>query len=200
MSDARRTLVPPTRGYFDLDHYGTLAALVQEWRSLGEIPPERLPTAEDHASVCRFLHYEARLLDAARLPEWLALFTDDCVYWLPTDVDGADPRKVVSWEMNDRRRLEERVERLGTGRAYSQAPPTRTTHLYANIEVLTAGVTEVHALCTFLIQTHLAGRVSQRSGSNGFVLRRAGRSWQIVVKRVSLFDADLPQDNNSFTL
>ena len=200
MTEPRRTLVPPTVGYFDLPHYQWLVDLVQGWRSLGEIPPERVPTAEDHASVSRFLHFEARLLDAARLPEWLDLFTDDCVYWLPTDVDGADPRTMVTWEMNDRRRLEERVERLGTGRAYSQAPPTRTTHLYTNVETLTAGESEVHVLCTFLIQTHLAGRISQRSGWNGYVLRRAGASWQIVVKRISLFDADLPQDNNSFTL
>lgn len=200
MSEPRRTLLPPTAGYFDLPHYQMLVDLVRDWRSLGAIPPERLPAAEDHASVCRFLFFEARLLDAARLLEWLDLFTDDCVYWLPTDVDGADPRTTVTWEMNDRRRLEERVERLGTGRAYSQAPPTRTTHLYTNVETLTAGEGEVHALCTFLIQTHLAGRISQRSGWNGYVLRRASASWQIVVKRINLFDADLPQDNNSFTL
>ena len=200
MTERRRTLLPPTSGYFDMGHYQHLVDLVQGWRALGEIPPGRLPAAEDHASICRFLHVEARLLDAARLPEWLELFTDDCVYWLPTDVDGADPRGMVTWEMNDRRRLEERVERLGTGRAYSQAPPTRTTHLYTNVETLLAGEGEVHALCTFLIQTHLAGRISQRSGWNGYVLRRAGPSWRIVVKRISLFDADLPQDNNSFTL
>ncbi len=200
MTEPRRTLVPPTAGYFDLEHYQALADLVQSWRSLGEIPAERLPPAEDYASICRLLNYEARLLDSARLPEWLALYTDDCVYWLPTDVDGADPRTTVAWEMNDRRRLEERVERLGTGRAYSQAPPTRTTHLYTNVEAMVAGEGEVHVLCNFLIQTHLAGRISQRSGWNGYVLRRAGASWQIVVKRIALFDADLPQDNNSFTL
>ena len=200
MSETRRTLVPKTAGYFDLAHYQALTDLVQSWRSLAEIPLDRLPSPEDHASVCRLLHFEARLLDQARLSEWLALYTDDCVYWLPTDIDGADPRTTVSWEMNDRRRLEERVERLGTGRAYSQAPPTRTTHLYTNIEAFTAGAGEMHVLCNFLIQTHLAGRISQRSGWNGYVLRRAGASWQIVVKRISLFDADLPQDNNSFTL
>ena len=52
----------------------------------------------------------------------------------------------------------------------------------SNIEVLTAGEAEVRALCTFLIQTHLAGRVSQWSGSNGFVLRRAGRSRPIEAR------------------
>lgn len=200
MTEPRRTLLPPTDGYFDLAHYQSLLDLVQSWRSLGEIPAERLPGAAEYASACRFLYLEARLLDAARLPEWLDLYSDDCVYWLPTDVDGADPRVTVAWEMNDRRRLEERVERLGTGRAYSQAPPTRTTHLYTNIEAMTAGEGEMHVLCQFLIQTHLAGRISQRSGWNGYVLRRTATSWQIVVKRISLFDADLPQDNNSFTL
>ncbi len=200
MTEPRRTLLPPTDGYFDLPHYQSLLDLVQSWRNLGEIPAERLPSAEDYASLCRLLYLEARLLDAARLPEWLDLYSDDCVYWLPTDVDGADPRTTVAWEMNDRRRLEERVERLGTGRAYSQAPPTRTTHLYTNIEAMTAAPGEMHVLCQFLIQTHLAGRISQRSGWNGYVLRRAGTSWQIVLKRISLFDADLPQDNNSFTL
>ncbi len=200
MSEHTRTLVPPTDGYFDLAHYEALLGTVQEWRSLGEIPQDRLPPPEAYAAICRLLYLEARLLDAERLPEWLALFTDDCVYWLPTDVAGRDPRVTVAWEMNDRRRLEERVERLGTGRAFSQAPPTRTTHLYTNIEALTAGDHVVHVLCQFLIQTNLAGRVSQRSGWNGYVLRRAGAAWRIVVKRINLFDADLPQDNNSFTL
>lgn len=200
MSEDTRTLVPPTDGYFDLPHYEALLATVQDWRRLGAIPDDRLPSADAYAAICRLMYLEARLLDAERLPEWLALFTTDCVYWLPTDVTGRDPRVTVAWELNDRRRLEERVERLGTGRAYSQAPPTRTTHLYTNIEALTAGEATVHVLCQFLIQTNLAGRVSQRSGWNGYVLRRVEGAWRIVVKRINLFDADLPQDNNSFTL
>jgi ethylbenzene dioxygenase beta subunit len=55
-------------------------------------------------------------------------------------------------------------------------------------------------LCQFLIQTNLVGRVTQRAGWNGYVLRRVGAAWRIVVKRINLYDADLPQDNNSFTL
>ena len=200
-TQARRTLVPPTDGYFDLAHYDALLAAVQQWRSLGEIPEDRLPPPEAYAAICRLLYLEARLLDAERLPEWLALFTDDCVYWLPTDVAGRDPRLTVAWELNDRRRLEERVERLGTGRAFSQAPPTRTTHLYTNIEALTAGDDMIHVLC------HLPD--PDELGRTGFATLRlewlraapsVGGAWRIVVKRINLFDADLPQDNNSFTL
>jgi ethylbenzene dioxygenase beta subunit len=191
-------------GYFDLANYEQLVEMVAMWRGLGEIPASALPNAETYAACCRLLYAEARLLDRERLFDWLDLFTQDCVYWLPTDVDGRDPRVTVTWEMNDRRRLEERVERLSTGRAYSQAPPTRLAHLYTNIEVMTVpaddGAETVHVLCQFLIQTNLVGRVTQRAGWNGYVLRRVGDAWRIVVKRINLYDADLPQDNNSFTL
>ncbi len=196
----RRTIVSDAPDYFDLRHYAALTETVRQWRALGEIPPDRLPAPADHAAICRLLFLEARLLDAGRLPEWLDLFTDDCVYWLPTDVDGSDPAQTVTWEMNDRRRLEERVERLATGRAFSQAPPTRTAHLYTNVETLTAGADAAHVLCQFLIHTNLDGRVSQRAGWNGYVVRRVGGVWRFVVKRINLFDADMPQNNNSFTL
>ena len=200
MSERAKTLTPIAGHYFDAQHYDELVAILRSWRALGEIPADRLPTPEVHAAICRLLHLEARLIDAERGEEWLALFTQDCVYWLPTDVEGRDPRDTVTWEMNDRRRLEERVERLGTGRAYSQAPPTRTTHLYTNVEVMTAGADTAHVLCQFLIQTNLVGRVSQRAGWNGYVVRRTDEGWRIVVKCITLHDADLPQNNNSFTL
>jgi benzoate/toluate 1,2-dioxygenase beta subunit len=195
-----RTLVSTAPDYFSLGHYQALHETVKSWRELGEIPPDRLPAPADHAAICRFLHLEARLIDSGRLAQWLDLFSEDCVYWLPADVHGADAASIVSWEMNDRRRLEERVERLATGRAYSQAPPTRTVHLYTNIETLAAGDNLYHALCQFLIHTNLDGRVSQRAGWNGYILRHTDQGWRIVMKRINLFDADMPQNNNSFTL
>jgi len=192
--------VPATPGYFDLAFYARMQALVESWRSLSEIPEDRLPSDADRAACERLLHAEARLIDGGRLENWLDLYTQDCAYWLPTDVEGADPARFVSWEFNDRRRLEERVERLATGRAFSQLPVTRTTHLYTNIEMLSAGADGMEVLCNFLIQTNLNGRPSQRAGWNGFLCRRTPEGWRIVLKRIGLFDADLPQDNNSFTL
>jgi ethylbenzene dioxygenase beta subunit len=193
-------LDPSAGGYFDLGWYERVKRIVAAWRSLVEIPVERLPDPVLRAEVTRLLYCEARLLDQARLEQWLGLFTRDCAYWLPTDSDQRDPARTVAWEFNDRRRLEERVERLATGRAFSQAPPTRTTHYLTNIEMLTGGPQRIHVLCNFLIQTNLAGRVSQRSGWYGYLLRREAEGWRIVIKRVNLFDADMPQDNNSFTL
>ncbi len=191
---------PGHAGYFDLEFYARMHALVARWRSLQLIPEERLPEETDRLACERLLHAEARLIDSGQLEAWLSLFTDDCAYWVPTDVDGEDPAMFVSWEFNDRRRLEERVERLATGRAFSQLPTTRTTHLYSNFEMCVAGSDEMEVLCNFLIQTNRTGRSSQRTGWNGFLLRRTSIGWRIALKRIALFDADLPQENNSFTL
>lgn len=187
-------------GYFDLDFYQRVDELVAGWRSLGEVPSARLPTQDDRQACERLLALEARLIDAGRLEEWLSLYTADCAYWIPADVDGSASSRTVTWEFNDRRRLEERVERLATGRAFSQIPPTRTAHLYSNIEVMTGANNTMEVLCNFLIQTVRDGRTTQRAGWNGFVLRRTPEGWRIVLKRINLYDADLPQDNNSFTL
>jgi len=35
---------------------------------------------------------EARLLDQLRFDEWLALYTPECLYWVPTSPQAGDPR------------------------------------------------------------------------------------------------------------
>jgi ethylbenzene dioxygenase beta subunit len=187
-------------GYFDLDYYRSVIALFRTWREVTVVPEARVPPDEQRRACERLLYAEARLIDSGRLEEWLDLYTDDCAYWLPTDTGLQDPAATVSWEFDDRRRLEERVERLATGCAYSQIPPTRTAHVYTNIEMMTEGEHEMLVFSNFLIHTNRLGRIGQRAGWCGFLLRLTDTGWRIVIKRINLLDADQPQDNNSFTL
>jgi 3-phenylpropionate/cinnamic acid dioxygenase small subunit len=47
----------------------------------------------ERQAVIDFLHEEARLADEGRYAEWLALWTDDAVYWVPGSTDpGVVPR------------------------------------------------------------------------------------------------------------
>lgn len=187
-------------GYFDLHYYAAVIALFRSWREISIVPAARAPSDAQRRACEALLYAEARLIDSGRLKDWLDLYTGDCGYWLPTDVEMNNPAANVSWEFNDRRRLEERVERLATGRAFSQIPTTRTAHLYTNIEMMTQGEREMLVFCNFLIHTHRLERVGQRAGWCGFLLRLTDDGWRIVIKRINLLDADLPQDNNSFTL
>ena len=83
----------------------------------------------------RLLEREARLLDQLRYEDWLAMYARECIYWVPSTPNAGDPRREISVMFDDRRRLEDRIYRLRTGFAWSQAPASRTVRLIANVEV-----------------------------------------------------------------
>jgi p-cumate 2,3-dioxygenase beta subunit len=98
--------------------------------------PDRLllrPAVED------FLYREAALLDAWRLDDWLALFTEDCRYLVPaTDLPDGDPRETLGLIDDDRTRLGGRVDRLNSAKAYREFPWSRTTRLVTNVRIVDA--------------------------------------------------------------
>lgn len=93
------------------------------------------PTRED---VEVFLYREAALLDDWKLKDWLALFTDDAIYEVPTmdaarDAGTASPKESLFYIADDRFRLGERVSRLGKRGAHAEFPHSRTRHLVSNV-------------------------------------------------------------------
>lgn len=100
------------------------------------------------------LYREARLLDENRLEEWLALFTDDAVYWVPAGGEAPDPARHVSFVYDDRQRLGLRVDRLQGSHAYAQDPPSRVCRMVTNVELGDAASgareVEVHSVLTIV--------------------------------------------------
>jgi p-cumate 2,3-dioxygenase subunit beta len=87
-------------------------------------------------SVEDLLIREAYFLDSWQLNDWLALYTDDAHYYVPpSDVDGdtADPDTSLFYIMDDRKRMEERVVRLGKVGAHSEHPRSKVRHLVTNV-------------------------------------------------------------------
>jgi benzoate/toluate 1,2-dioxygenase beta subunit len=82
-----------------------------------------------------FLLHEARLLDDGKFDAWLALFTPDGWYWVPSEPNQPDPFETVSLIYDDRRLLETRVRRLASPRMYSQEPRSRTSRMIGNITI-----------------------------------------------------------------
>jgi benzoate/toluate 1,2-dioxygenase beta subunit len=95
----------------------------------------RLPQPLDVRRCEQFLLHEARLLDEGKFDEWLALFTPDAWYWVPSEPDQANPAETVSLIYDDRRLLETRVRRLASPRMYSQEPRSRTSRMVGNITI-----------------------------------------------------------------
>ena len=90
------------------------------------------------------LFEEADLLDQWKLEQWLALYTEDAAYMVPsTDLPpGADPAKTLFYIADDHARMVQRVVRLQKKTAHSEWPRSRTRHLVSNVRVGAAVATE----------------------------------------------------------
>jgi 3-phenylpropionate/cinnamic acid dioxygenase small subunit len=97
----------------------------------------RLPAQQslDVYACERFLLHEAQLLDDGQFDDWLALFTPEAWYWVPSEPDQVDPVETVSLIYDDRRLLETRVRRLSSPRMYSQEPRSRTCRMVGNVTI-----------------------------------------------------------------
>ena len=147
---------------------------------------------------------EAWLLDERKFKEWLDLFTDDVLYFMPRRKNV--PRREAHRELTqlgdlaileeDKRYLQMRVARLDTGMAWAEDPPSRTRHMIGNLEAETAENGEVKARTAFLVyRSHLETDSQLLSGYREDVLRKVEGAWKIA-KRMIVLDANVLLDKN----
>jgi len=148
----------------------------------------------------RLIEREARLLDQLRYDDWLAMFAAECIYWVPSTPHAGDPRREIAVMFDDRRRLEDRIYRLRTGFAWSQAPQSRTVRLITNVEVF-ATRNDVRMLrSNFLINEFWDRETRTLTGWAAHRVVRSGGVWKIVAKQVNLLECDQAIRNLSIIL
>src|SRR5712672_4656728 len=144
---------------------------------------------------------EARLLDQLRFDEWLALYAPECLYWVPTTPAAGDPRREVSISVDDRRRMEDRIYRLRTGYAWSQAPKSRTVRMISNVEVFATGRESVRMVrSNVLISEFRVDGTRYLSGWCGHRFALRDGRWLIEVRQVNLVDCDQNLRNPSVVI
>ena len=82
-----------------------------------------------HDRIIDFIYDEARMLDEGRYDEWLALWLEDGIYWMPLDYKQTDAKMTTSLMHEDMFMLKLRVERLNGARTFSQKPKSRCHHV-----------------------------------------------------------------------
>jgi 3-phenylpropionate/cinnamic acid dioxygenase small subunit len=163
-----------------------------------------MPSDADVRAATDFLALEARLADEGRYAEWLALWTDDAVYWVPASTDpAADPDKHLSHIYDNRARLETRVKMLQTGVRWSQAPPSLMRRVIGNVEVREAERGELLAESNFILG-ELAVQAKHEMhwwvGRATHGLRRVDGTLRLAAKTVVLVNAAEPLPNLGFLL
>jgi 3-phenylpropionate/cinnamic acid dioxygenase small subunit len=149
--------------------------------------------------LMQFYIHEAWLLDDRKFHDWLDLFTDDVFYFMPRrrnvlrkdlDRELSEVGDLAIFE-DDKTYLKMRVERLDTGMAWAEDPPSRTRHLIGNLiaEPLPNG--EVNAKTAFILyRSHHETEEDLFAGSREDTLRRVEGQWKIA-RRVIVLDANV---------
>jgi len=157
-------------------------------------PARKTVSGLSRADAEDFLIHEARLLDDARFDEWLALFTPEAHYWVPSEPNQASPLDTVSLMYDDRRLLETRVRRLASPRIYSQEPRSRTSRIVTNVTIEGADGNTTDVRSKFMIVEYRRQEQRMFAGTYRHTLVTSGGDTRIAFKRVDLVNCDAPMD------
>ena len=152
----------------------------------------------------QFYFHESGLLDDRRFDEWIDLFTDDAEYFMPIrrTMSGNDigreftkPGEIAFFD-DDKKLLASRIKKLGTGRSWSEDPPSRTRHLITNVTVLSDDGTEMEVRSNFHVyRTRLHRELDNWVGHRVDRLRR-GENGLMIANRVIYIDQTILDSAN----
>jgi 3-phenylpropionate/cinnamic acid dioxygenase small subunit len=146
-----------------------------------------------------FLFREARHLDKGEWSEWVAMYREDAVYWLPAWRDEYettdDPQTEVSLIYhNSRLGLEERIARIESRKSITALPLPRTLHLIGNVELGDAGPAHIETESTFAVHVYdpRTAKEHTRFGRYQHRISREQDGWRIAKKKIILVNDKVP--------
>lgn len=144
--------------------------------------------------VAELIYREATLLDRRKWDEWLDLYTEDAVYWVPSwrseEETTDDPETQLNMlYLRNRGGLEDRVFRIESRDSYASVPLDRTVHVVGNVLVERAEGDRVTAWANCIVHIYGAKKGSAtRASLYDFDLRRVGGALKIARKKITFID------------
>ncbi len=150
-----------------------------------------------------FLFWEAQLLDEWRLDEWLALFTEDATYDVPTagSPDDVSSSEKLFYIADDYFRLRHRVTRLNKKAAHAEWPRSQVSRIVSNVRILGSDQAGVQLRSTFVTHRSKGDVIDMYCGHHLHTLCQIDGQLRIRAKRSMLDMAHLrPQGRVSIIL
>lgn len=171
-----------------------------------------LPTsvgADLVAELTQWLYYEAEMLDEGRLGEWLGLLTDDVVYRVPIRIhkEVTDASRVTGVQSDafhldeDRTSLQMRVDRIDTGFAWAEEPPSRIRHVVSNVRVRPGQEPNEVAVRSYVLVYRSRWDRPEHdlmTAERHDVLRNVDGAWRLARRWVVLDNTTIPMLNLTF--
>ena len=147
-------------------------------------------------AVERFLYRQAEILDDRLWDEWLALFSEGGIYWMPVTEDQETGDGVPNIFYEDINLMKVRIGRVTHPRAHSQNPPNRTSHVVGNViiehEDRESG--EVVVRSKFHATEFYNDAIRVFAGKYLHRLKKGESGYQIQLQRVDMVNAEGPYD------
>lgn len=153
--------------------------------------------------LCR----EGSCLDRRDWNEWLGLYAENAVYWVPAwrneYEETEDPDTEISLIYHDSRMgLEERIARIQSRKSITAMPLPRTTHFASNIVATTTGSDMMEAQASWMVQLYDSRTAKQyvHFGWYELHLKNYDGDWLISRKKIHLQNDLVPAVIDFYTL
>lgn len=145
------------------------------------------------AEVAELINREAYYLDRRQWQDWLDLYADDAIYWVPAfasdDEMTTDPDNEVSLMYMDKAGLDARVFRIEGRDSYATEPLPWTAHLVTNVLIHGDDGGLIRVSASWLVHSFQRSRGSvTRGGLYDYVLRRDEQALRIAHKKTMVYD------------
>jgi 3-phenylpropionate/cinnamic acid dioxygenase small subunit len=151
-------------------------------------------TADVLREVEQFLYRQSELLDNKQWQDYIDLFADDGVYWMPVTPEQTEWEGSPSIFAEDKLMMEVRMGRVTHPTAWSQAPMWSTSHVIGNVVVESESQGEWHVRSRFHMMELRRDAVRHFGGTYRHTLVRVEGELRIKLQRVDMFNAQAPYD------
>ncbi len=143
--------------------------------------------------VSAVLYREASLLDERRWDEWLAMYLENCEFWLlawDSEYELAlNPKTDLSLIYYDNRsNLEERVVRIRTGLSAASRPLPRTWHLVSNVRLGEQTEDNLQVFAKWQTHAYRHEQTDTYYGTYEYWLRKQDGEFRIARKKIVLIN------------
>jgi 3-phenylpropionate/cinnamic acid dioxygenase small subunit len=152
------------------------------------------------AAGIELVHREARCLDEQRWDDWLALYVEDCEFWMPAWKADGTPTDNPGTELShiyyaSRAGLEDRIVRIRSGKSPASTPMPRTAHLLGSVLPAESSAADRLRLDTTWVSHVYFPRLRESHaffGRSEYELALRDGGWRIARKKVLLLNDYIP--------
>jgi len=153
-----------------------------------------IASADTLREVEQFLFQQAEILDERRWEDWLSIFTDDGIYWMPAAADQEVGEGQPNIFYEDHYLMDMRIRRVMHPYAHSQAAGHRTSHVVSNVMIQSESDDEIVATSRFHMVEYRLDDQRYFGGKYTHTLARTDAGLKIKLQRVDIANVEGPFD------